>query len=77
VHVADRTAPGDVKQMIEPIEEVVTAFTMSGEWDVLLRLRVESIAHLERVVERLRRNPNIVRTRTSIVLSTIIDRPPA
>jgi Lrp/AsnC family transcriptional regulator, leucine-responsive regulatory protein len=77
VHVADRTAPGDVKQMIEPIEEVVTAFTMSGEWDVLLRLRVESIAHLERVVERLRRDPNIVRTRTSIVLSTIIDRPPA
>src|SRR5690242_12033979 len=56
VHVADRTAPGDIRQSIEPIEEVVTAFTVSGEPDVLLRLRVESIAHLERVVERLRRD---------------------
>jgi Lrp/AsnC family leucine-responsive transcriptional regulator len=77
VHVADRTAPGDIRASLEPIDEIVTAFTVSGEPDVVLRLRVESIAHLERVVERLRRDPNVVRTRTSIVLSTIIDRPTA
>ena len=54
----------------------MTAFTVAGEPDVLLRLRIDSIEHLERVVERLRRDPNVVRTRTLIVLSTIIDRAP-
>ena len=41
----------------------------------MVRARVESIDHLERLVERLRRDPNIVRTRTLIVLSTLLDRP--
>lgn len=74
LYCADRTSPADVKTTVEHIDEVVEAFTVSGEPDALLRLRVDSIAHLERVVERLRRDPNVVRTRTMIVLSTIIDR---
>jgi DNA-binding Lrp family transcriptional regulator len=57
------------------LSEIVSAFTVSGEPDAVLRLRVESIEHLEKAVERLRRDRNIVRTRTLIVLSTIIDRP--
>jgi DNA-binding Lrp family transcriptional regulator len=39
----------------------------------LIRVRVENIPELERLVEKLRRDPNIVRTRTLIVLSTIVD----
>jgi DNA-binding Lrp family transcriptional regulator len=74
VYCADRTAPADVRTSVEKIPEVVEAFTVSGEPDALLRLRVDTIGHLERVVERLRRDPNVVRTRTMIVLSTIIDR---
>jgi DNA-binding Lrp family transcriptional regulator len=74
VYAADRTAPGDMRDMLEGIDEVVTAFTVSGEPDAIVRLRVEDIAHLERAVERLRRDPNVVRTRTMIVLSTVIDR---
>jgi DNA-binding Lrp family transcriptional regulator len=72
-YVADRTAPGDVRKWAD-FPEVVTAFTVSGEPDVMLRLRVENVDHLQRVVERLRREPNIVRTRTMIVLSTVVDR---
>jgi DNA-binding Lrp family transcriptional regulator len=52
----------------------VTAFTVSGDPDVVLRLRVDSVAHLEEIVERVRRDPNVVRTRTMLVLSTILDR---
>jgi Lrp/AsnC family leucine-responsive transcriptional regulator len=75
VWVADRTAPGDVRLWIDKLDDVVvTAFTVSGEPDVLLRLRVDGIDHLQRVVERLRRDPNVVRTRTMIVLSVIVDR---
>jgi Lrp/AsnC family transcriptional regulator, leucine-responsive regulatory protein len=74
VYCADRTSPGDIRPSFEHVEEVVTGFTVSGEPDVLLRLRVDSVSHLEEVVERLRRDPNVVRTRTMLVLSTFIDR---
>jgi DNA-binding Lrp family transcriptional regulator len=56
------------------VDEIVSAFTVSGEADAVIRVRVDSIDHLERLVERLRRDPNIVRTRTLIVLSTLLDR---
>jgi Lrp/AsnC family leucine-responsive transcriptional regulator len=74
VYCADRTSPGDIRPSFEHVEEVVSGFTVSGEPDVLLRLRVDSVSHLEDVVERLRWDPNVVRTRTMLVLSTFIDR---
>jgi DNA-binding Lrp family transcriptional regulator len=76
VFCADRTSPGDIRPSFEHVEEVVSGFTVSGEPDVLLRLRVDSVSHLEQVVERLRRDPNVVRTKTMLVLSTFIDNSP-
>ncbi len=75
VYCADRIAPADVGRSLAGMQEVVSAFTISGEPDALVRARVESIADLEKFVERLRRDPNVLRTRTLIVLSTLIDRP--
>jgi Lrp/AsnC family transcriptional regulator, leucine-responsive regulatory protein len=75
IYGADRTSPADVRKSLERIDEVVTAFTVSGEPDALVRLQVDGIPGLERAIERLRRDRNIVRTRSMIVLSTIIDRP--
>jgi DNA-binding Lrp family transcriptional regulator len=77
VYCADRTAPRDVFAAVEGIPEVVSAVTVSGEPDAVLRVRVDDIRHLERVIEALRRRPNIVRTRTMIVLSVLVDRPTA
>lgn len=74
VYCADRTAPADVGSSLLGLAQVVSAFTVSGEADAVVRARVESIADLERFVERLRRDPNVVRTKTLIVLSTLIDR---
>ncbi len=75
VYCADRTAPADVGESLKGLEQVISAFTVSGEADAVIRARVESIADLEKFVERLRRDHNIVRTKTLIVLSTLIDRP--
>jgi Lrp/AsnC family transcriptional regulator, leucine-responsive regulatory protein len=75
VYCGDRVAPADVGRSLAGLEQVVTAFTVSGEPDAVIRARVESIADLEKFVERLRRDRNVLRTRTLIVLSTLIDRP--
>ena len=69
VYCADRTAPRDVLESVVGIPEVVSAVTVSGEPDAVLRVQVDDIRHLERLIETLRRRPNIVRTRTMIVLS--------
>ena len=75
IYCSDRTAPADVGRSLAGREEIISAFTVSGEADAVVRVRVESIASLENFVERLRRDRNIVRTKTLIVLSTLIDRP--
>lgn len=75
IYCSDRTAPADVGRSLAGLDPIIAAFTVSGEADAVVRIRVESIASLEHFVERLRRDPNIVRTKTLIVLSTLIDRP--
>ena len=73
IYCSDRTAPADVAKSIAGLHRIVSAFTVSGEADALIRVRVDGIEHLEKLVEKLRRDPNVVRTRTLIVLSTLID----
>jgi DNA-binding Lrp family transcriptional regulator len=75
IYCSDRTAPADVGRSLAGHDQIISAFTVSGEADAVVRVRVESIASLEGFVERLRRDPNVVRTKTLIVLSTLIDRP--
>jgi Lrp/AsnC family transcriptional regulator, leucine-responsive regulatory protein len=75
VYCAERVAPADVGRSLQGLDQVLSAFTVSGEADAVIRARVESIGDLEKFVEHLRRDPNVVRTKTLIVLSTLIDRP--
>jgi DNA-binding Lrp family transcriptional regulator len=75
VYCAERVAPADVGRSLQDLDQVVSAFTVSGDADAVIRARVQSIADLEKFVERLRRDANVVRTKTLIVLSTLIDRP--
>jgi len=75
IYCSDRTAPADVGRSLAGLDQIISAFTVSGEADAVVRVRVQSIAALEQFVERLRRDPNVVRTKTLIVLSTLIDRP--
>lgn len=75
IYCSDRTAPADVGRSLVGLDQIISAFTVSGEADAVVRVRVESISSLESFVERLRRDRNVVRTKTLIVLSTLIDRP--
>ena len=69
------TSPQRIRDILEPLPEVVAAYTVSGGADVLVHLRAEDMAHFEQVLERLRGAAGVARTESTIVLSPLIDRP--
>lgn len=48
--------------------EVVAVYTTAGESDALVHLRVDDVAHLQQVINRLRKGGEVVGTRTRVVL---------
>lgn len=64
-----RTSPAQIAEAARGHPEVVAAYTVSGEADALVHLRAADIGHLERVLERLRAEPFVSSTRSTIVLS--------
>jgi DNA-binding Lrp family transcriptional regulator len=70
-----RTSPAEIYASIRRHPEVVAAYTVTGEANALVHLRAHDIQGLEEALERLRNEPNIVQTKTSIVLSRLLGRP--
>jgi DNA-binding Lrp family transcriptional regulator len=69
-----RTSPSDIRAALAKYPEVVDACTVTGEADALLRIRAADVRHFEAVVERIGAEPFVVRTKSEIVLSRLIDR---
>jgi DNA-binding Lrp family transcriptional regulator len=74
LYCRDRTSPKDILAAVTQVPEVLSAFTVSGDADALLRVRTAGMAELEEAIERLRAHPNTERTKTVIVLSTLMER---
>jgi DNA-binding Lrp family transcriptional regulator len=70
-----RTSPAQIAAAAGRHPEVVGAYTVSGEADALVHLRAADIGHLERVLERLRAEPFVSSSRSTIVLSRLVDPP--
>ena len=75
LYCADNVAPGDLLASVADLDAVVAAHTVAGDADAVVRVRVEGIEALERVIEQLRRDPMVMRTRTMVALSTLVERP--
>ena len=75
LYCADNVAPADLLAAVSGIPAVVAAHTVAGDADAVVRVRVEGIEELERTIERLRRDPKVMRTRTMVALSTLVERP--
>ena len=69
------TAPEEIYASVRKHPEVVAAYTVTGDASALVHLRARDIQHLEQALERLRKEANIVQTKTAIVLSRLIGRP--
>lgn len=72
---AGRTTPAQIGVAARRHPEVVGAYTVSGEADALVHLRAADIAHLEEALERLRAEPFVTSTRSTIVLSRLVESP--
>jgi DNA-binding Lrp family transcriptional regulator len=72
-----RTSPAHIAEATRKYPEIVSACTVTGDADALLHIRAADIRHFEQVVERLSAEPFVVRTRSTIVLSTLVNRPNA
>jgi DNA-binding Lrp family transcriptional regulator len=53
---------------------VADACTITGEADALVHIRAADVRHFEDVMERIRAEPFVIRTRSVIVLSRLVDR---
>ena len=69
-----RTSPEEIAAAVRRYPEVVDACTVTGEADALLHIRAADVRHFEGVMERIRAEPFVVRTRSVIVLSRLVDR---
>ncbi len=54
--------------------EVVEAWSVTGEADAIARVRTEDNADLERLISDLQRDGTVIRTRSQIVMSRLVDR---
>ncbi|GAA1253814.1 Lrp/AsnC family transcriptional regulator [Prauserella halophila] len=76
VHCQGNVSPGRIRSHLEPLPEVVAAYTVSGAADAIVHLRASDIHHLESALERLRGLEIIDRTVSTVVLSTLLERSP-
>ena len=64
------TQVADIDGTVADLPELVEAFTIAGDPDALVRLRVTDLDHLKRVIDRIRRSGNVTGTKTLIVLGS-------
>jgi Lrp/AsnC family leucine-responsive transcriptional regulator len=67
---AGTTQVDDIEAAVSGLSEVVEAFTTAGDPDALVRIRVADLAHLKRVIDRIRRSGKVTGTKTLIVLGS-------
>ncbi|HET6187002.1 MAG: Lrp/AsnC family transcriptional regulator [Trebonia sp.] len=69
-----RTTPDVIAAAVRGYPEVADACTVTGEADALVHIRAADVRHFEQVMERIGAEPFVVRTRSVIVLSRLIER---
>jgi Lrp/AsnC family leucine-responsive transcriptional regulator len=58
----------EILASLKELPEIREVFTMAGDPDALLRIRVNDVEHLKAVVNRLRRTGRVTGTKTLMVL---------
>lgn len=71
---APRTPAPRIRDVLAVHPEVVAAYTITGDADALVHLRVADAGHLEDALERIRAETVVTQTRSVVVLSRLLER---
>ncbi|WP_164914382.1 Lrp/AsnC family transcriptional regulator [Aminipila luticellarii] len=63
------------KRFIENEPDILECYCLTGEYEYLLKIRTDSTSSLESLLVRMRKEAPIIKTSTSIVLSTKKEEP--
>lgn len=74
VHCGGATSPSTMREAFGQYPEVVAAGTVTGEADAVLQVRARDVRHLDEVVERVNAEPFVLRTRSTVVLTSLVRR---
>lgn len=72
VYCRERTPPEEILATLRQFPEVLAAWTVTGDADALVHLRAADTRHLEAIIERIRKEPGVQRSRSQVVLSRLI-----
>lgn len=75
LYYGEKTSPTTIMRSVQTIPEVVAAYSITGDADALLHVRVTGAAHLEVTLERIRDHGAIRSTRSEMVLSRLVSHP--
>ncbi|MEO3857128.1 Lrp/AsnC family transcriptional regulator [Acrocarpospora sp. B8E8] len=67
---AGTTPVAEIVRTATDIAEVQAVFTIAGDPDALMQIRVRDIGHLQQVIDSLRRTGNVTGTKTLMVLGS-------
>lgn len=68
------TQVDDIDRAFRDLPELVEGFTIAGDPDALVRLRVSDLDHLKHVIDTIRRGSGVTGTKTLIVLGSTPNR---
>lgn len=75
VYYRGNVSPTELRRSLEPIPQVVGVWTISGDADALVHVMARNMADVEECVEQIRQNMRVDRTRSSIVMTRLFERP--
>jgi DNA-binding Lrp family transcriptional regulator len=64
----------EVAERLARHPEVVEAWSVTGDADAIARVRTRDNADLERLIMELQRDEHVVRTRSQVVMSSLVSR---
>jgi len=67
---AGNTTVDEISAIAADLPEVLAVFTVAGDPDALVWMRVRDVDHLKTVVDQLRRSGSVTGTKTMMVLGT-------
>ena len=77
VYYRGNISTADLGRSLVEIPQIIGVWTVSGDADAVAHVRAASMGEVEQTVERIREHPRVDRTRSTIVMSRIFERPRA